>query len=148
MIQRIQSLYLLIAAALMGVLYVLPIMSFDLNGWVNVYVCHVSGASVNTLSMVPLAFLPLLSILLSVLAFLSFKNRSMQMKLGKFNLLTLVVSAVVIGIYFVRFGQLHQVTVKPEFSISLILVAIILVFMANKAIKKDDDLVKSADRIR
>lgn len=150
MIQRIQSIYLLIAGLVMLAMYNVPVAVFT-SGELsyNLFACHIlhpiSGEMV--INVVPMAVLPLLSLFLSLFALLKFKNRTFQMKLGKLNVLVLLVLIVVQGIYFVRLANMLGQG-KPGFSAIVPLIAIILVFMANKAIRKDDNLIRSADRIR
>jgi len=150
MIQRIQSLYLLIAGIIVLVMYKMPVAVFTGSDLIyNLYACHIlhpsTGASV--INVVPMAVLPVLSMFLSFFALLKFKNRSFQMKLGKLNIIVLVALLAVQVIYFIRIEQLIGEG-NPGFSAIVPLVSILLILMANKAIKKDDNLVKSADRIR
>lgn len=151
MIQRIQSLYLFLAAILLVVWYMFPVATFQSpQGLYLLFTCHIknpeTGASL--ISMVPLAVLPLLSAILSLIIIFRFKNRSNQMKLSKMVMLILLVTLVVEGIYFVRIGQMLNTTGKPAFMAITPLLAFMLIYLAHRAIKKDDLLVKSADRIR
>lgn len=151
MIQRIQSVYLL-AAAIFGVLfYMFPIAFFEgSNGGVNLYSCHLSNVnSASSLpTLLPLAILPVISVFLSVMAIFLFNKRVLQMKLAKLNMLVLFIIILLSGFYFVNIGNVLNTSGKPAFAAIFPVLAIILVFMANRAIKKDHDLIKSADRIR
>lgn len=151
MIQRKQSLFLLFAGVLIFLMYKIPVATFAVGDAIyQLFACHIlnpeTGASV--ISVVPMAVLPVLSAVLSLIAVFKFKNRKLQMQIGKINLLVLFTLIVVEGIYFLRLQTILETTGKPGFSAIIPLLAIVLVFMANKAIKKDDDLIKSADRIR
>ena len=151
MIQRIQSLFLLIAVMLLFVLYWFPIASFQLDGLnFHLFVCHFqhpeSGAKL--ISMLPLSALPALSAILSFVAIFRYKNRTNQMMLSKLVILLLSATLVIEAIYFVRIGKMLGVEGEPAFSAIIPLVAMLFLFMAHRGIKKDDKLVKSADRIR
>lgn len=151
MIQRIQSLYLLLASVLLVVLYIFPIAVFQTeSGAYNLFVCHILNPETGSpfISMVPLAVLPLLSAVISLIAVFRFKNRANQMKLCKLIMIILLVTLLVEGIYFVRIGNMLQTMGQPGFMAIIPLVAFLLVLLAHRSIKKDDLLVKSADRIR
>ena len=83
--------------------------------------------------------------LLSGLAIFIFKNRNIQMKLIRLAVLVLAVIAI-------RLGLLLR-NMEFEFSlnyncIGLLLFALGALYLAYKGVKKDDDLVRSVDRIR
>lgn len=150
MIQRIQSVYLFIAGIIVLAMYKIPVAEFS-NGELiyKLFACHILDPTTGTpfINVVPMAVLPILSMFLSLFAIFKFNNRSFQIKLGKMNMLVLIVLIAVQVIYYFRIQGLMS-NGKPGFSAIIPLVAILLIFMANKAIKKDDNLVKSADRIR
>lgn len=151
MIQRKQSLFLLLAAIVMFVMYRVPMATFMSNGLVyKLFACHILQPENGTalINVMPMAVLPLLSAILSVIAIFKFKNRTLQMRIGKINYLVLITLIAVQVIYVLRIQGMLNDELQFGFSGIVPVVAIILVFMANKAIKKDDDLVKSADRIR
>lgn len=153
MIQRIQSIYLLLAAIVVMLMYYIPVAIFKENDVIyNMYACHILHPTTreSLLSVVPMAILPLLSLFFSLFAILKFKNRSFQMKLNKLNLLVLLALIAVEGVYFFRISKnvLQQADAQPYIAALAPLIAIIFVVLANKAIKKDDNLVKSIDRIR
>jgi hypothetical protein len=76
-----------------------------------------------------------------------FKNRQLQFVLGRINILT---NLILLGLLVYQSLNLSGETLVSEKGIgsALPIVAIILQVMANKAIKKDEDLVKSVDRLR
>ncbi|MDP4935724.1 MAG: DUF4293 domain-containing protein, partial [Salibacteraceae bacterium] len=89
---------------------------------------------------------------LSMAAIFLFKDRKKQMKYVRFAM----IFAVVI---FLNFGLLHFVNIQNLTAVgklqmsygipaALLLVNLVLYWLANKAIKKDDDLVRSVDRLR
>lgn len=151
MIQRKQSVYLAVAGLLMIVMYKISIASYLVNDTVyNLFVCHLTHPenSDSTIKVFPMAILPILSSFFSFFALYKFKNRLFQIKLGKINLLILLTLMAVQIIYFLRIALILDTKGMPNFGAIIPVIVIILVLIANKAIKKDEDLIRSADRIR
>jgi hypothetical protein len=101
-------------------------------------------------NMIYIAILAILSIVVSSYSILQFKNRLLQMRLGMFNTLLIIgtIGCVFLGI---RKGKsLLPVIENDDFMIGFLLpvIALILNVMANRFIRKDEQLVKSADRFR
>ena len=144
MIQRIQSVYLLGATLLSGGLI------FILNLWVNEqgnkFFAMDAFNSENVL-LVAMAVLFFISALLTFVAIFQFKNRQLQFVLGR---LTILINFFLLGIlvYFSQnlSGEIHV----SEKGIGLLIpvFTIVLAVVANKAIKKDEELVRSVDRLR
>lgn len=136
MIQRIQSLYLVIAILLNGVL------SFYLPLWItskNVEIYAVSQ---------PVAIsLFLISVLISLITLFSFKKRKRQFVLGRINI---ILNFVLVGVFAYWTLSLPGEMDISEKGIGMLLpiISIVFIALANKAIKKDEDLVKSVDRLR
>ncbi len=134
MIQRIQSLYLLLSGLAMSVgmyfsaLYVIggqPVRLAD-NG----------------------VFLALagLSAGVALANIFSFKNRRLQLVL---NRLVIIVSFVLFGLILTEYiGQPGDQGVSLGLGLVLPLVNVILLVLANRGIQKDELLVRSADRLR
>ena len=124
MIQRIQSVYLLMAAASFGSMFVLPL---SLN---------------NALRTVDILFISALIVFMVVMIF-SYKDRKKQVKLGYLALLFSLVFFSLIA--FAGKGLENKATVIGSV---LPLLSMLFIFLAIRAIKKDEALVRSADRIR
>ncbi|PHR71631.1 MAG: hypothetical protein COA67_06350 [Lutibacter sp.] len=144
MIQRIQTVYLFIAAIISGGL----IFVFSL--WTNVdkisFFAKDAFASGDLLiKLIPILFVG--SALLSLIAIFQFKNRKLQFVLGRLNILT---NLFLLGLLIYQSLNLSGEAVVSEKGIGLVLpiIVIFLLAIANKAIKKDEDLVKSVDRLR
>ncbi|HXA02468.1 MAG TPA: DUF4293 domain-containing protein [Cytophagaceae bacterium] len=92
----------------------------------------------------------IISIIISAFSIFQFKNRILQMKLGMFN--TLIIIGVLGGVFLgIRKGKsLLPVIENDDFMIGFLLpvIALILNVMANRFIRNDEKLVKSADRFR
>ena len=136
MIQRIQTLYLLIVIAISaGLIFV-----FDLYTDKNQALVF---AKDDYLYLV----LFLGSALLSLISIFSYKNRKSQFVLGRLNI---ILNFILLGVFVYQSLNLSGEALVSEKGIGLILPIFSIVFLvlANKAIKKDEDLVKSVDRLR
>lgn len=144
MIQRIQSVYLLISTILSGGLI------FVFNLWkneegINFFVMD----SFNTENVILkiMAVLFFVSAAFTLIAIFQFKKRQLQFVLGRLSILT---NFILLGIV-VYFSQNLSGEIKvSEKGIGLLIpiLSILFVVIANKAIKKDEELVKSVDRLR
>lgn len=136
MIQRIQSLYLLIAILLNGVL------SFYLPLWVTS-----ENIEIYALSQPVAISLFTLSVLISFITLFSFKKRKRQFVLGRINI---ILNFVLVGVFAYWTLSLPGEMDISEKGIGMLLpiISIVFIALANKAIKKDEDLVKSVDRLR
>ena len=137
MIQRIQTIYLLLAFVVTGVLpFVFPLWTmadgkdyFFMQNQVYIVILGLSTT-------------------LSLLSIVSYKKRQNQFVMGRLNI---ILNLILLGLFVYRSLNLSGETlVVSEKGIGMFLpiVAIVLLVLANKAIKKDEDLVKSVDRLR
>jgi len=151
MIQRIQSVYLFVAAVFMLLFYMFPIAVFNTGSFsYEFFNCHITHPEnlKPPVALLPLALMPLFSVILSFVAIFMYKKRKLQMRLGKINMLIIFTILISMIFYIYRIDNMLVSRVKYGFSGIFPLLTFVLVFMANKAIKRDDDLVRSADRIR
>ncbi len=136
MIQRIQTIYLFVSAIIIGAFYMWFPIVLDPNG---VIVLDRNE---------PLVFgLIFVSIALAIISILSFKKRQLQFVLNRINIIS---NFVLLGVFVYRSLTLSGETLVSEKGIGALLPIISIVFLvlANKAIKRDEDLVKSVDRLR
>lgn len=142
MLQRIQSLLLLVTAIIHLALFLIPVFSWNSPTGENI--------TLTALSNPPFIGLNAVVILFSIFIISQFKNRKKQ-RLYTLTLGFIIVAEILLyTLYMVRITLVNQYTLLPtsSFGIFLLLVGLILTFWAAKRIKKDDDLVKSIDRIR
>ena len=154
--QRIQTLYLSLAILINAVIFFID-LAFIVNGD-NIMTFTIFGIeSVDTpekvYSTMILAILATFSMLLSLMVIALFKKRQVQIRLGRLNLLLQL--AFLSSIFFVSDMAMNELNfLAPDFTLDfqygtyLSLLPLILIFIALKAIKKDEALVRSADRIR
>jgi ABC-type polysaccharide transport system permease subunit len=88
-----------------------------------------------------------LSSTLSLLSILSHTKRQQQFVMGRLNM---ILNLILLGLFVYRTLNASGETAISEKGVGMFLPIISIVFLvlANKAIKKDEDLVKSVDRLR
>lgn len=137
MIQRIQTLYLVLSFIITGVLpFVFPLWS------------TVDGKEYLFMQNQLYVILFGLSTTLSLLSIISYKKRQHQFVIGRLNI---ILNLILLGLFVYHSLNLSGETpAVSEKGIGMLLpiLAIVLLGFANKAIKKDEDLVKSVDRLR
>ena len=137
MLQRIQTIYLLFALFSASIFpYLVPLWKLD------------SGKDFYFIQNFSYVILFGLSTALSVISIISFKKRQLQFVLGRLNI---VLNLILLGLFVNRSLNLSGETpAVSEKGIGMFLpvFSIVLLVLANKAIKKDEDLVKSVDRLR
>lgn len=153
MIQRIQSLYLFLALVFMITLLFLPVIRFIGPEGQN-YLFLVKGvklAGTNDPLIIrtyPLLILYIIIPLLSTLTIFLYKNRMLQIRISIFNIL-LMVGSLGLLYYYLR-ECVRELTTEPTFSIPVIfpLISAILTYIAYRGIRKDEEIIRSYDRIR
>ena len=136
MIQRVQTIYLVIAAIIMGALYM----------WFPVVLGQEGTVIIDRKEPLVLGLI-FISIALAIISILSFKKRQLQFVLNRLNIIS---NFILLGDFVYRSLTLSGETLVSEKGIGVLLPIISIVFLvlANKAIKRDEDLVKSVDRLR
>lgn len=155
MIQRIQTLFLLAALLLVSSLFFMPFVK--LLGMDNEFyelsikgVTKISaeGEAITEKTMALSILIAAIALLLFFSIFL-FKNRILQMRICIYNML-LLVGSLGLGFFFFRNISQQLDTPNHTFTVAVTfpLLAIILIFLAFRNIRKDEILVRSVDRIR
>jgi len=136
MLQRIQTVYLLLSALALGALYL----------WFPV-VTDADGVLVIEKNEPLLLGLMAGSVLLTLVSIFNFKKRQLQFVLNRLNI---ILNFVLLGVFVYRSLSISGGTLVSEKGIGVLIPIISIVFLvlANKAIKRDEDLVKSVDRLR
>jgi hypothetical protein len=153
MIQRIQTLLLLITALLTGVLCLVPFATFLREGEIfrqTVWGIDPSAGSPGmVVKTLPMAVLTILAALLPLVTIFLYKKRELQMRLCVVEIILLLGLAVYMGMYLFRSGA-GEISDRIAFSVVDLfpLIGIVLTFVALKRIMRDEILVRSLDRIR
>lgn len=154
MIQRVQTIYLVLAVAAIAAIFFLPLA--HITGYSEEFYLNASGIYKSSGELVESAFiisgLLAVELLFILLVIFLYKKRNRQMMLGKLNLLILTALIAVIFFYADYAKSLsglpEDTLVNYEFACLLPVIAIILNYLAIRAIKKDEELVRAADRLR
>ena len=138
MIQRIQTVYLILTFLITGVLlFFIPL--WTLNNGKEFYFMQ---DQVYTILLG-------LSTMLTIISIISYKKRQNQFVMGRLNI---ILNLILLGLFVYRSlnlsGETTNIVSEKGIGMFLPIVAIVLLVLANKAIKKDEDLVKSVDRLR
>jgi len=136
MLQRIQTVYMLVVAILAGVL------PFWLNLWTDA-----AGTEIYAQNDLMTSSVFYGSAAFAVIAVMLYKYRKNQFILNRLNI---VLNLFLLGFFVYRSLNLSGETLVSEKGIGMLIPVFSIVFLvlANRAVKKDEDLVKSVDRLR
>lgn len=159
MIQRVQSVYLAIVVALTLLMFFIPFsviivphadpllekaIMLKLAGIIST--THGKAERIE----VPYWLIALVSVItvLALASLFMFKNRSKQMLFCKINMVLICLLAV--GLFWMEDGMSKDYNGKLTYLVGsyIPVIQLVLTFLAERAIKKDDELVRSADRLR
>lgn len=147
MIQRIQSLYLLVSLFLMGFLFVFPFAEIVIDGELMIFdKLGISADGQLLQSGLPIAILIGVIIVLHLVAIFSFKKRVRQMRIISYTILLML--GLMGMFYYYTYFSLDNATIQLKIVVAFPLVACILDYLAIRAIGKDEAMIRSIDRIR
>jgi len=157
MLQRIQTVYLSICALCFAFSAAMPIAKYTL-GDENTYTLYtykvlIEGASFGDINYVfkPIYVLPFI-LFLSIYAIFKFKNRKQQVQIVHFNYILMLL--YIVAFYFaldsvdVALESISNKSVSHLAGFYLPVVGLAFNFLAARGIKKDEELVRSVDRLR
>lgn len=144
MIQRVQTIYLFIAFITAVVLTnVLSFFTTEKDGEIFLF----KTLTHNSVLLKSVGIFFIISAILSIIAIVGYKKRQNQFVLNRINILiNFYLLSVLLYISLILPGEM-QISEKG-IGIYFPIAIVVLLVMANKAIKKDEDLVKSVDRLR
>lgn len=145
MIQRIQSLFLMLTAGVFAVLFKFPFATSDKPS------AQFLADQVFDISDHPaLIGLTIIGAMLALISIFMFKNRKLQLKLGYFIIIVAILLPATAFLLFTGESASMDPTaqVYDKAGMFLPLGAILFSAFANYFIRKDDKLVKSMDRLR
>lgn len=162
MIQRIQSVFLLVAAIIAIVLVFIPygyVNTTDTQYLFNSLVLkynYPDGHAVVRVYYVAFTFIVCAA--LSLIALFSYKNRVRQTQIISINMIVYLVALLLVlwicpDVIFKKYFAIINTNYEYEFAHKILFVILIAVeavslYLANRYIKKDEALVRSADRLR
>lgn len=155
MIQRIQSLYLLLTAIASVLFLSGSFLSFFNDSGSGVFMNYrgiwlegPGGVPQMQESQIIIPMVVLLIIILSVVAIFLYKNRKNQIKVA---LATVFLSAALIALtawFAWSAGEKYQAVLNPGIRTFLPLIILLFSILAFLGIRKDENLVRSYDRLR
>lgn len=157
MLQRIQTIFLTIIAVLMIIFLFVNIWNkksltsdeqITLNAMKMLHTQN--GQIIAETTTIWLAMLAIVCFILALISIFSFNNRIRQMQFGLF--LSIGIGAILGLIVYYSFAGENQLigTQKGSFGLGLLIPAMALICnsLANRFIRKDEELVRSTDRLR
>lgn len=147
MIQRIQTVYLLVAGLMMASLLKLKLADLVVNEEIYSFIAQgVFHGDVLIFSGLPLMILIGIIIILHVVAIFMYKKRIRQIRLIVF---TMILMLGLTGVfYFFIYSGFDEVKVSFKIPVIFPVVAVVLDYLAIRAIGKDEALIRSLNRIR
>lgn len=143
MIQRIQSIYLFLAAAASGGMFALPYAETPQA----VDTSYLFADGVFTIDdRLPVMVTFVIAGLASLIAVFLYKNRVAQMRV---SILAMIASVIGIGLGLAFFFQDNaDEMADPAVGVALPLLMVLFAYLAWRNIRKDEKLVRSMDRLR
>ncbi len=174
MIQRIQSIYLLFAMILVGSAFVVPFWQFQSSdgrveriqsfqhvmqeGESLVMIENIREtefffeheAIVSTIAHGGVFVLNVLNVVLLLVMIFAYRDRKRQMRLGRGIIILTMLQILLVVFLTLQPAELLLgiPSSRADYGFAFPALTIILVWLANRGIRRDDELVKSVDRIR
>ncbi|MEQ8924707.1 MAG: DUF4293 domain-containing protein [Fulvivirga sp.] len=159
MLQRIQTIFLILVVLFMGLSFLFPLWTlYNLDGEITHQLFNLKLNTISerdgsvTVIQYPYLFVGILAgitMIVAILEISKFKNRLLQMKLGALNAM-LMAATLGVGVYFAT-DLINSIPGNGgAYGPGLFLpgAAMICNIIANRFIRKDERLVRSVDRIR
>ena len=143
-LQRIQTLYLLLAAILMSIFTFMPVIGL-INDGGNFLVGAVTTNGVNQQSWV-LLILDVVVVLLSLITIFKYKNLKKQITFCSVLLLLVIALLATIGVMMLM--QKGQSIAVVQWTIAFPFVSMVLVMLARGGMKHDKKVLSDSERIR
>ncbi len=162
MIQRIQTVFLLLVAIAGILVFFFPIAYYEYDSVINAkfFIYKILDLRHDPFPdtesqlfpiwlTLPLIVIQGFIVVLATYTIFKFKNRTLQVRL---NMLNVFLNVILVGALFLYSDFLinRALGIKPDFKIGVFfpLISIIMVFLATRFIKMDERLIRSADRLR
>lgn len=157
MIQRIQTIFLLLALISGALVFYFPLADFyhELYGNYKLFATDLQSMDPDPKITTSIWFTSPLwvtagaSVILTLVSIFFYKNRITQLRLVAFNVLLNV--SFVVMVFIIYANKITKLTqIEPSYQMGIIcpLISLVFLILANRFIRKDEALVKSADRLR
>ncbi len=148
MVQRIQTVFLLIAATALALMLTYPLVKTSVPEASGLY----QDGLLYTQENLPSTVIIGLAILLCIVAIFLFKKRRLQIQFVILAVVFILAGNVIGGYSFLQptlqIRSVHQATLTPGLGAFMPIVGLICLFLAYRGIRKDEKIVKSMDRLR
>lgn len=153
MLQRLQTIYLLASAILLFCCLGVTIAVFsDLKSefFLTAFIIVDSHSTVfsQSPSILSIGVTMWLTALLSIITIFLFKKRLLQLRFIRYTQILKISVLAYIGYVIHIITSTSEYSFKPSLGLLLIIIAFVTDWLAYRAIKKDEELVRSVDRIR
>lgn len=154
MIQRIQTLFLLLSLICTSMFFFFPFAEFidstgEISANIDIMGIHFSdGSAAKNISTISVLILILIINLVTFISIFTYKKRMLQMRFSFFNIILQIGSIALIVYCSIQTSKNIEMDLLLGFLVTLPFVAAILTFLAIRAIGKDELLVRSINRIR
>lgn len=155
MLQRIQTVYLLIVTILFILMFIFPFYSVttvDLTSYTLSFKGFIpTGTNGFNMTFTTVWLSVLIAIIpaISFISILLYKRRMLQIRLSVFNMI--LMAGFYAMFFIVQYYTLKNITIiaqTMEWPIILPFISIVLTYLAIRAIGKDEALVRSLNRLR
>lgn len=155
MIQRIQSVYLFLTAIFAGI-FVGGRMLLFRDDILNDYflkldgLYHAVGNNMpeNIQKVMYVTFIVSVILLGSLIIIFLFKNRKLQLKLTALLVGLILLLIIILAVYSISVINKFDVTILPGIYMLYPVLMFVFSYLAYRSIKKDEELVRSYDRLR
>ena len=157
MIQRIQTVYLVLVAVLMTLTAALPVAEYfdtvknisyqlDMRGFVQL---NPDGSFLSAVSTNPTTFVFGIILVVTLMTIFIYKNRKQQFRLCTINFILILIYIILLAVViFMGKHKLACTEISLKIPAIFSLVALIFNYLAMRGIAKDENMVKSMDRLR
>ncbi|MCS6823321.1 MAG: DUF4293 domain-containing protein [Cytophagaceae bacterium] len=154
MIQRVQSIFMFLICILLGLNFFTVIWQYTDEG-ISITVGSIKAVyqhknNIKQFNTIYISILTLVSLIVTMITLFSYKKRILQIKLSQLN--TLLISGI-IGTYFIAIPRAKAWLQEPvygeyQWGFYIPIVCLLFNFISMHFIRKDEELVRSIDRIR
>jgi hypothetical protein len=152
MIQRIQTIYLLISLIAWGFLFFNPIVAFtsEAGGAWSLYangIKEVAGGKM-VLATVPMMILFVLVEIIVLISILTYRRRSLQLRATLLNMILQLLSYGIIALYVFQGKNFLHAQPGLLFFSAMPLISCVCSFFAFRGIRRDMLVLRAVDRLR